>query len=217
MQLPAGRMAETFGGKWIIVGGIFLSGLINVLTRLFTDSVPLLVFSRIMLGFVQGGIFPAIYALLAKWLTQKEKSIAYGLTDCGSNMGTVLANLLTGYLSVHGFAGGWPSAFITCGAIAIVVSVVQAFFLKSCPEDHPLVSKRELAIIRAESTNDIGETVCVTPPVPWARILTSGPVLSAMFARLTVSIPYQVLQSKLPTYLHDILHVDANMVSCLYN
>lgn len=45
------------------------------------------------------------------------------------------------------------------------------------------------------------------PRVPWLAILTNKSVLACMFARFTINITFQLLQTKLPAYLNDVLHV----------
>jgi len=37
--------------------------------------------------------------------------------DVGGTLGSVGAASMTGYLSEHGFAGGWPSAFYVSGKL----------------------------------------------------------------------------------------------------
>lgn len=116
MQIPSGRMAESFGGKWIVVIGILGSGVVNLLTPLAASaSIYVLTFSRVVLGILQGGIIPACYAILFKWLPRSEKAIGFGMAETGTNIGSIAASGLGGYLTEYGFAGGWPSVFYVPG------------------------------------------------------------------------------------------------------
>lgn len=62
-QVPGGRMAELFGGKWIIAAGVLFSGILNAITPLMAKSVILMTLSRLLLGAVQAGIFAAGYGI----------------------------------------------------------------------------------------------------------------------------------------------------------
>ena len=53
-QVPAGRLSELFGGKWLVAAGIFFSGLINIVTPWVARYLWLLVTSRIIPWFAPG-------------------------------------------------------------------------------------------------------------------------------------------------------------------
>lgn len=115
MQVPSGRLAESFGGKWIVSIGLLGTGLLNLVTPLIAYSYGLLITSRVLLGLLQGGIFPACYSIVYNWLPQNERSLGFAMMDVGTNIGTIVATTMTGYLSEYGFADGWPSTFYTSG------------------------------------------------------------------------------------------------------
>lgn len=115
VQIPGGRLAEVFGGKYVMLIGLLGSAVINLLTPLFAKSTVVLIISRVVMGFLNGGIFPAAYTIVANWLPLKERSTGIGLVGVSMAVGSILSGSLTGYLSHHGFAGGWPSAFYVAG------------------------------------------------------------------------------------------------------
>lgn len=123
MQVPSGRLAEEVGGKWIIAVSLIGSAVVNLITPLITGSFVMLVTSRIVLGFLQGGIFPSCYAMLYKWMPLKERSLAFAFMDVGGTIGSIVAASMTGYLSEHGFSGGWPSSFYVSGKAELFASV----------------------------------------------------------------------------------------------
>ncbi|KAI1304267.1 putative transporter slc-17.2 [Halotydeus destructor] len=208
MQVPSARLAEVFGGKWIVAFNLLASGLINLVTPIFASSAFLLSFSRVMLGFVQGGIFPACFAIVCKWLPANERGPGLALFDTGSNIGSVSAMFLAGYLSDHGFAGGWPSVFYTCGLVAMVLFIFWCLIVRSSPESHPWISASEMKKIKDgdQETLTPEEDEADKPAVPWCKMLTNKAVLSAIFLRFSWGIVFQVLQTKLPRYLNDVLH-----------
>lgn len=218
MQVPSGRMAEVFGGKWIVAVSLLGSAVINFITPLVAGSMFALVISRVVLGVLQGGIFPACYAMLYKWMPQKERSFALANMDVGATIGSIVAASLTGYLSEYGFAGGWPSAFYVSGLIAAISFVIWISCTRSTPEEHRSISHVELRYIqenRGSSNNPHGSISkkLRAPSVPWGAILTSTPVLAVIACRFSVGWTFFTILSKLPAYLNDVLHVTPNEVS----
>lgn len=221
MQVPAGRMAEESGGKWIVAISLVGSAVINIITPFITYSMAVLVTSRVVLGALQGGIFPSCYAMLYKWMPQRERSFALAFMDVGGTIGSIVAASLTGYLSEHGFAGGWPSAFYVSGLISAATYVIWMTCIYSTPEEHPFISNVELRYIqqaRGTGKNPHGSDSASSklgsrPPVPWRAILTSTPVLAVIASKFSLGWTFFTILSKLPAYLNDVLHVAPTEVS----
>lgn len=218
MQIPSGRLAEEFGGKWIVAISLIGSGLINLITPFVAYSVTLLTLSRIVLGLMQGGIFPSCFAMLHKWMPVKERSIGFAFMDVGATIGSVIATTGSGYLSEHGFAGGWPSVFYSSGIVSLLALFAWLPYVQSDPKHHPDVSKEELKYIHEKGTdleeNDHVNNNGVRPRVPWSAILTSPPVIAVVISKFSLGWSYLMLLSKLPAYLHDVLHIAPTQV-CL--
>lgn len=221
MQIPSGRLAEEFGGKWIVAISLIGSGVVNLITPLVASSVPMLIFSRIVLGFMQGGIFPSCFAMLHKWMPIKERSIGFAFMDVGATIGSVIATTGSGYLSEHGFAGGWPSVFYMSGLVSLLALFAWIPYVQSDPKDHPEVSKEELKYIYERGASEMegndhvnNNANRIRPRVPWKQILTSGPVIAIVISKFSLGWSYLMLLSKLPAYLHDVLHIAPTQV-CL--
>ncbi|KAI1304607.1 Sialin [Halotydeus destructor] len=206
MQVPAGKMAERFGGKWVICAGLLGSGVFNLLTPLIASNVSLIVTSRLALGLFQGGIFAAAFGLVHGWLPTRERSFGYGLLNVGCALGSVIATSLTGYLSDYGFAGGWPSAFYMAGLIACGHFIICAILLTSKPNQHYLISEQELQLIG--HVEHESETLSIKPAMPWAAILKSTAFWAVSLSSLAQSFGFMVAATKVPTYLNQILHID---------
>lgn len=222
MQVPSGRMAEVSGGKWIVAISLVGSAVINLITPLITGSMAVLITSRILLGVLQGGIFPSCYAMLYKWMPLRERSFALAFMDVGSTIGSIVAASLTGYLSEHGFAGGWPSSFYVSGIISAATCVIWVTCTYSIPEEHPFISNVELRYIqqsRGTGKNPHGSDSASSKlgsesrPVPWRAILTSTPVLAVIASKFSLGWTFFTILTKLPSYLNDVLHVAPTEVS----
>lgn len=74
LQAVGGRLAEIFGPRILCSIGLFVSGLINVLTPVIANwNDPVFIASRVILGMFQATVFPSAYAVVANWIPDTEK------------------------------------------------------------------------------------------------------------------------------------------------
>ncbi|KAI1304270.1 putative inorganic phosphate cotransporter [Halotydeus destructor] len=157
-----------------------------------------------MLGVVQGGVFPACFAMLCNWLPVKERNVAFGFIDFGINLGAILSGPITGALCDH---MGWPYAFYLPGTMAVGVLVIFLLLTTSSPNDHPRVKSAELELIKNDHIQDGGAEEDSKPPLPWMKMLTSKVVIATIVARFAMGWTFLLIQTELPAYLSDILHM----------
>ena len=74
-------------------------------------------FWRAMLGFTESGNFPAANKTIAEWFPKKERALATGLYNSGTNVGAIVSPLCVPYIAS---AWGWEWAFILTGAIGLL-------------------------------------------------------------------------------------------------
>ena len=70
----------------------------------------------------QGVTFPAMHAILGRWAPPVERSFLVSLCYAGSQMGTVLAQPISGLLCDSTFLGGWPAVFYVFGKVLDLIS-----------------------------------------------------------------------------------------------
>jgi MFS transporter, ACS family, hexuronate transporter len=116
--------------------------------------------ARASLGFGEAGVFPASIKTVAEWFPKKERALATGIFNAGTNVGAVITPLVVPWVTIH---WGWRWAFLITGALG---SVWIAFWLVLYrePEEHPRVSQAELAYIRSDPADPRRK-------IKWARLL----------------------------------------------
>jgi MFS transporter, ACS family, hexuronate transporter len=116
--------------------------------------------ARFALGLGESGVFPASLKAAAEWFPRKERALATGVFNAGTNVGAIITPLVVPWITVH---WGWRWAFFLIGALGFVwVALWLAIYRK--PEEHPRCSPAELQYIRG----DQGES---QTKIPWARLL----------------------------------------------
>ncbi len=102
--------------------------------------------ARLGLGLGEAANFPSAIKAVADWFPRRERALATGLFNSGTNIGAVVAPLIVPVLAAH---FGWHSAFLFTGALSMSWVFFWLFFYRE-PEKHPRVSKTELALIRSD-------------------------------------------------------------------
>jgi ACS family hexuronate transporter-like MFS transporter len=102
-------------------------------------------FARVALGLSEGGNFPGAIKVVAEWFPVKERALATGYFNAGTNVGAILCPLVVKWMFDH---CGWQTTFYATGATGFVW-VVAWWLLYESPEKHRLLSPAELAYIRS--------------------------------------------------------------------
>ena len=116
--------------------------------------------ARFALGLGEAGNFPASIKTVAEWFPKKERALATGVFNSGSNVGAIVAPLAVPWIAVN---YGWQFAFIITGTIGFVWLVFWLLIYRR-PEEHPKLSRAELAHIQSDPPEP-------TTKIPWARLV----------------------------------------------
>jgi MFS transporter, ACS family, hexuronate transporter len=127
----------------------------------FAGSLGGFAMARASLGFGEAGIFPASIKTVAEWFPKKERALATGIFNAGTNIGAIATPFIVPWITVH---WGWRWAFILTGALGFVWLVFWVWLYRK-PEEHPRVSKAELDYIRSDPADPTGK-------IEWIRLLS---------------------------------------------
>src|SRR5882762_9557843 len=125
----------------------------------FARSVTGFCAARFGLGLAEAGNFPASIKAVGEWFPAKERALATGFFNSGTNVGALLTPLLVPWLAKR---WGWPAAFYVTGATGSLWVLVW-WWLYDDAEKTPRVSPQELAFIRSDPAD---------PPqkFPWTKL-----------------------------------------------
>jgi ACS family hexuronate transporter-like MFS transporter len=118
---------------------------------------------RAFLGLGESGNYPAGVKTTAEWFPKKERALAIGILDSGSNIGACVGPILVPWLlAVY----GWQAAFIITGSFGFIWLILWRVFYK-IPAEQTRLSKAEYEYIQS----DEDESSENTAPVSWGRLL----------------------------------------------
>jgi ACS family hexuronate transporter-like MFS transporter len=101
---------------------------------------------RFALGLGESGNFPASIKTIAEWFPKRERALATGLFNSGTNIGAIVTPLTIPWITYH---FGWQMAFIGTGALGLIW-VIAWWTLYRSPEQDRHISAAELAYIRGD-------------------------------------------------------------------
>lgn len=154
-----GGVMDRIGTRKGLAGAIIFWSLAAMAHTLARSAVGFGV-ARFALGLGESGNFPAAIKTVAEWFPKRERALATGIFNAGSNVGAVVAPLVVPWLAL---AYGWRWAFLATGALGFVWLIFWlAFYHK--PEEHPRLSPQERAWIGSDPTE-------TTTQIPWSRLL----------------------------------------------
>lgn len=157
--LFVGRMLDRFGVRRGFSAAI-ISWSVAAAAHAFASTGMGFAVARAALGLGESGNFPGAIKTVAEWFPKKERALATGIFNAGSNVGAIGAPLLVPWITLM---WGWRWAFIVTGALGFVWLVFWLAVYRE-PETHPKVSEAELAFIRSDPAES-------TEAIPWLSLL----------------------------------------------
>jgi len=159
-MVVVGRLIDRVGtrlGYALAMASWSLASLASGLVGSFSGFLA----ARFALGFCEAGVFPASLKAIAEWFPKKERALATGIFNAGTNLGAIATPLIVPWITLH---WGWRWAFFFLGGVGFLWLALWLWAYRR-PQDHPSCSPAELAYICSDP---------VAPPVQasWFKLLT---------------------------------------------
>ncbi|HSS20494.1 MAG TPA: MFS transporter [Pyrinomonadaceae bacterium] len=147
--------------------------------------------ARFALGLGEAGNFPAAIKTVAEWFPKKERALATGIFNSGSNVGAIVGPLAVPFIAV---SYGWQWAFILTGALGFIWLVAWLAIYRR-PEEHPKLSARELAYIQSDPAEP-------TTKIKWSRLFPHRQTWAFAVGKLMTDPIWWVYLFWLPKFLN---------------
>jgi ACS family hexuronate transporter-like MFS transporter len=114
--LVAGRIIDWIGVRKGLAAAV-VAWSIAAVGNAFARTAAGFSFARAMLGVSESAIFPASIKAIAEWFPQKERALAAGIFNAGTNMGAILTPLIVPWIALK---WGWQWAFVATGGLGFL-------------------------------------------------------------------------------------------------
>jgi MFS transporter, ACS family, hexuronate transporter len=158
-MLVVGRLVDRLGTRLGYALAMVFWSLASMGHALGSSLVSFFI-ARSALGFGESGVFPASIKTVAEWFPKRERALATGIFNAGTNVGAIITPLVVPWITIK---WGWRWAFIATGALGFVWLIFWLVLYRK-PEEHPRVSKAELEYIRSDHQEAAAK-------VKWSRLI----------------------------------------------
>jgi len=203
-QVPGGWLSDRFGARGVLTGVVAYWSLMTAATAAAFSGASFIVV-RFLFGVGEAGAFPGATRAMQLWYPRRERGLVQGVTHSASRFGAAIAPPIVVLIMSE---LGWRPVFYICGAVGLLWSLWWALSYRNLPEEHALVNKAELELIRGR-----GPDGAINPPpmekqtnVPWGTLVSSGNMWAIMFAYFTYVYCLWIFLSWLPSYLIEARH-----------
>ena len=149
--------------------------------------------ARFFLGIGESANFPAAVKTVAEWFPKKQRALATGWFNMGSNVGAFLTPILVSGIFV---SLGWRWAFIITGSLGFIWMIFW-IILYHPPQAHPRINQAEFDFIHsdqaeAESTMDI----------KWSSLFKFKPTIAICLSRFVTDWVWWFILFWAPDFLN---------------
>jgi ACS family hexuronate transporter-like MFS transporter len=167
--LFAGKVIDSLGTK---IGYALATALWSVaaVCHAFATGTAGFAIARVFLGITEAGNFPAAIKATAEWFPKKERALATGIFNSGSNIGAIIAPLTVPFIAEK---WGWQWAFIITGMVGFIWLILW-FIYYEVPAKQKRLSEGEFNYIHSDQdvTIEGASDESNTAKVSWGKLLT---------------------------------------------
>ncbi|EHQ27750.1 MFS transporter [Mucilaginibacter paludis] len=150
VTIISGWVIDKIGTKLGLALSLITWSSFGILNAFVGRTVALNIAVRSLFGIGEAGNFPASIKTVAEWFPKKERALATGIFNSGSNIGAMVASLFVPWCMLYfGPALGWKMAFILTGAIGFIWLIFW-FILYDAPSKHKFLTKQEYDYIHSD-------------------------------------------------------------------
>lgn len=156
--------------------------------------------ARVALGLAEGGNFPGAIKAVAEWFPVKERALATGIFNAGTNVGAILCPFAVPRMYA---AWGWPMTFYLTGGLGIFWLIAWWMLYKN-PDEQPRLTAAEREYIRAGQP----QATEAAARVPWISLLSYRAVWAYIAMSILAGPVWNIYMFFLPDFLQKRHNLD---------
>lgn len=208
MYAVGGKIIDMIGTRLGFALMIAWWSIANMMHGLVTGLVGLGI-ARFLLGFGEGGGWPASAKAISEWFNPKERATVFGIFNGGSSLGAVIA---PPFIAVIVLTLNWRWTFIIAGLIGLVWAIVWYFFY-NIPSKSKYLTEEEHEIIKDRpSKNNLAEKEQELVKIKWLDLFKFRKLWGLLFVKMIADSAWYFFIFWLPKYLYDARGLDIKEV-----
>lgn len=189
-EVPSGWLADRFGARVTLTRIVLWWSAMTAATGLARGFASLVVL-RWLFGMGEAGVLPSLARAFGRWLPERERGRAFGLTIMAGALGGAMTQPVVVWMLQH---VSWRAAFPLFGLVGVVFAAAFFWWFRDDPHRHSGVNQAELAVIGSDPP-------APHPRVPWRALLRSRNLLALCAMYFGAIYGWYFYLTWLPTYL----------------
>jgi MFS family permease len=198
-EIPSGWLGDVKGPRRVLTRIVLWWSAFTMLTAA-ARGFQSLVLIRFFFGAGEAGAFPNLARSFSRWFPARERGRANGVMFLGSRLGGMLSAPVALLIITR---WGWRTSFVIFGTIGVVWAAAWFAWYRDRPEEHPAVTREELAWIQ----QDVGavDSRAAGAHTPWHALLRSRNLYAICAMYFAFGYGLYFYFTWLPTYLIKVL------------
>jgi MFS transporter, ACS family, hexuronate transporter len=191
-----GRIVDRIGARW----GFALAFGIWSLAQLATSAareIAHFMAARFALGVGESGAFPGSIKAISEWFPQKERALANGIFNAGTNIGAIVTPLI---IPAVVLSYGWHMAFVVTGLAGLIWLPIWLLIYRR-PQDHASLSQAERDWITQDPETSVAR-------ISWRKLLGLRQTWTYAAAKFMTDPIFGMYLVWLPDFLGKRYHLD---------
>ncbi|MDB5735567.1 MAG: putative permease [Alphaproteobacteria bacterium] len=191
-----GRIVDRFGAK---VGATLAVSVWTIahIAHAFVRTTAGFTWVRIPMGLGESGLFPSTIAATTEWFPKKERALAIGIFNAGSNVGAIVAPIIVPVITI---LWGWQAAFIITGLLTVIWLAVWLIWYRT-PRQYRGLKPTELTLIESDPQEP-------QRPVAWITLLKTRQTWAYILGRFLIDPVWWTFLFWLPDFFSKRYGVD---------
>ena len=203
MMLVSGKVMDRLGTRLgFALAMVWWS--LAAMAHAFARSAFQFGIARFFLGAGEAGNFPASIKSIAEWFPKRERALATGIFNGGTNIGAWVGPWMVAWLTLN---WSWREAFVFTGGLGFLWLLLWLVIYR-LPQRHPWLPSQELAHIESDA-DDPSERA---PQIPWLKLLTYRKAWGFILAKFMTDPIWWMYLFWLPSYLEQARGFSLKMV-----
>jgi ACS family hexuronate transporter-like MFS transporter len=139
---------------------------------------------------------------VAEWFPQRERALANGIFNAGSNVGAILTPIIVPFVMLN---YGWRAAFVATGSLSLVWLVVWTIVYRS-PRDAKNLSAAELEYIESDKAPPVKQ-------IPWLKLIFIRETWAFALGKFLTDPVWWFYLFWLPPYFVDTYHLKVEIIA----